>query len=577
MSRRFVRIAAAVLSFLILASVPAAPAVPPCYSVAGDLSGDCLIDGDDLQAFVDCVIVGTTPTGTCGCADLNADDVINSADVGILVDTLLGRYSPRWSMYGGTPQHVAISRIASQPLERIRWQTPVDLDPQYSGTVLYVHYGTPLATAANTIVLPVKTGQYDGFRVEGRRGADGQLVWSFDTDYSLPAHGWVPGMGCAIRPDNMVAMPGAGGTVYLRDADAPNGTVYQFAFYGIDAYITDPAPFNENVRVSTPITADRNGNIFFGFVVTGPTPLNLSSGLARISSTGNGSWTTGAAAANDIDMQKVAYNCAPAISNDGNYVYVAVNNINGSGFGFGYLVQVDSSTLAHVSRVLLKDNGFPDHDAYIPDDGTASPMVGPDGDVYFGVLEQPFAYNHIRGWMLHFSADLSQTKLAGAFGWDDTASVVPACAVPGYTGPSSYLLLTKYNNYAEGGGTGVNKVGVLDPNVPMLDPISNSMVMNEVLTIAGPSPDPHNRDQFHPDAVREWCINTAAVDPLTKSALVNNEDGVLYRWDFTTDTLSQAMVLTAGIGEAYTPTMIGPDGTVYAINNAILFAVGANP
>ena len=56
--------------------------------------------------------------------------------------------------------------------------------------------------------------------------------------------------------------------------------------------------------------------------------------------------------------------------------------------------------------------------------------------------------------------------------------------------------------------------------------------------------------------------------------MVNNEDGKLYRWSFTTNTHTETVTLTPGLGEAYTPTLIGPDGVVYAINNAILFAVG---
>jgi hypothetical protein len=33
-------------------------------------------------------------------------------------------------------------------------------------------------------------------------------------------------------------------------------------------------------------------------------------------------------------------------------------------------------------------------------------------------------------------------------------------------------------------------------------------------------------------------------------------------------------MLSNGVGEAYTPTVIGVDGTVYAIQNSILFAIG---
>lgn len=74
--------------------------------------------------------------------------------------------------------------------------------------------------------------------------------------------------------------------------------------------------------------------------------------------------------------------------------------------------------------------------------------------------------------------------------------------------------------------------------------------------------------------MREWCINTAAVDPSTKSVFANSEDGNLYRWDLTSNKFTQVVTLTGGLGEAYTPTVVGTDGTVYAINRGVLFAVG---
>jgi hypothetical protein len=268
-----------------------------------------------------------------------------------------------------------------------------------------------------------------------------------------------------------------------------------------------------------------------------------------------------------------ALNCAPALSRDESTIYFAVSN--GNEFGTGYLVALNSASLAPTARVQLMDprGGL----ATVSGDSSASPMVGPDGDVYYGVLENNCCMSHNdRGWMLHFNSTLTQTKIPGSFGWDDTPSVVPANLVPSYSGGSSYLILVKYNNYAGAGtGNGVNKLAVLDPNAFQTDEYPGTQpatqVMQEVLTVTGVTPDPQ---PGLPNAVREWCINTAAIDPVSKSALVNSEDGVIYRWDFTTNTLTESLRLTAGLGEAYTPTVIGQDGTVYAINDATLFAIG---
>ena len=39
---------------------------------------------------------------------------------------------PAWPSFGRDAQHSAVSAIATQPLSKIVWQTPVDMAPQYS-------------------------------------------------------------------------------------------------------------------------------------------------------------------------------------------------------------------------------------------------------------------------------------------------------------------------------------------------------------------------------------------------------------------------------------------------------------
>jgi hypothetical protein len=433
-------------------------------------------------------------------------------------------------------------------------------------------------TASNTVIVPVKTGASGGFEIQARSGATGTVAWTLSSDYTLmPSSGttgytWTPSYSPTLTPANRLYFPADGGTLEYTDApDAPGPmppAVGRIAFFGLSNYNANPATYNSTVFINTPITSDAAGDIFFGFLVLGSNPLGLTSGVARISAGGIGSYVPTVAG-----TVQVATNSAPALSTDGSTLYVVESAGN---FARGKLAALDSQTLAVKAQVSLMDPHNPANPAIIANDGTSSPMIGPDGDVYIGVLENPFLSNNDRGWLLHFSGDLGTEKIPGAFGWDDTPSIVPASMVPSYHGSSSYLVMTKYNNYAGVGGNGINKIAILDPNAMMDDPVTGACVMQEVLTIAGPTPDPQY-DGTYPGAVREWCINTAAVDPATDSILVNSEDGKLYRWNLASNTFTQQVTLTQGVGEAYTPTLIGVDGTVYAINNATLFAIGASP
>ncbi len=468
-----------------------------------------------------------------------------------------------WLTHAHDEQHTALSTVQSQPLDAIHWHVAVDLAPPQGE--IFIHYGSPLVTAANTVIVPVKTGS-DSFRVEAHNGATGKRMYMLATAYQAPGATFTPGMGPTIS-GNQLFVPDIAGSVLVRqNPDQVKGAVTRLYFYGVKNYRKDPTAYEQNVQIDTPLTTDAAGNLYFGFIVQGSTPLNLQGGIARIAADGTGTWVSAATISGDPTVTQAAISAAPALSADGSLLYVVVDNES-----YGYIAVLNSTTLAPVGSARLKDpsSGM---DAQLFDGSSATPTVGPDGDVYFGVLENPFPKHNDRGWLLHFNSDLSEAKIPGSFGWDDTASIVPASLVPKYKGKSSYLLMTKYNNYAGiGTGNGKNRIAILDPNATEKDPIIPSvLVMKEVITILGVTPDPD-----WPGGVKEWCINSAAVDPFTDSVLANSEDGNLYRWDLVSNSLTQVINLSSGIGEAYTPTVIGADGTAYAINEAVLDAIGA--
>jgi hypothetical protein len=385
----------------------------------------------------------------------------------------------------------------------------------------------------------------NGFSIAAYEGATGRLKYTLTNDYVVLSTNlsWRP-----VYQPVLVDLPsslrlyyaGAGGTVYYvenPDSDTP-GPPVQICFYtNLTGYALNAGAYNSNLFINTPLTASTNGEIYFAYRATGtiPDPISTNrSGFVRIDADGNGTYVTAPAAAGSANAGSSPMNCAPVLSNDGSTVYVVA-----SGF---FLLGLDSKTLAK-KYVRSLGSGFTDI-------ATASPTVGPDGDVYFGVQNS----------LQHFSGNLATNKGPGFFGWDYTVAVIPSSVVPSYSGQSSYLLFCKYNDYSSR-----NRVALLDPNATQYAP-SFGYCMREVFTTFSPTPTG--------SAQTEWCINTAAANPAAGCVFAPNEDGRLYRWDLAANSLAEVIALDGGFYEPYVPTSVGPDGTIYTISGGTLYAIG---
>lgn len=580
--------------------------------------------------------------------------------------------SASWNQLNGNAQHTGQSSAVAQPLDQVLYSVPLDLEPWGA-----VHYGDPIFTSGNTVVVPIKVTwsaqdqNAQNFFIEGLNSVTGQVLWTSvptgtitgssnagpivitssdnglvtgdsvtiggvlgntaangtftitvinanqfslngttgngtyagggtwvsntgDSSYIEPTYSWIPPLQPVYDPvTNRVYFPGPGGTLdYISNPDtAGTPTVVQEAFYGNSNYVADESAYNSSLFINTGLTVDSSGNVYFGFTETGTNPSGISDGgIVRISPTGAATYTLAYSAvgqSNDGNWNP-AMGASPAISNDGSTVYIGINDsgysLNGNEFD-SYLVGLNSTTMAPEYSVQLIDPSS-GNGAGLIDESTSGPMVAPDGTVFQGVFGNP--YNGSRGYLLHFSANLETSFTPGAFGWDDTPSIVPTSMVPSYTGSSAYLILSKYNNYANAdfggpnsgyyGGNGVNEIAVLDPYKsvpdPNDDPNPNIQVMATVEGFASPSPDLDAVSAGDPDAVREWCTNGTVVDPATDSVFMNNEDGYTYEWNLGTDTITNAVEVTTGIGVPYTPTAISPNGEIFSDNGGTLFAEG---
>ena len=278
--------------------------------------------------------------------------------------------------------------------------------------------------------------------------------------------------------------------------------------------------------------------------------------------------------------QRPPLNVAPAIGSDGTIYTVSRAHFHER---YGYLLAVNSDLTpkwAASLRGLLNDgcgvtvpfgtapvknvcrtgttvgvdpatNDLPA--ARLLDAPTASPTVAPDG-VLFGVNTM---YNRGRGHLLKFSS-AGQFQTFFDFGWDSTVAIFPH--------DGTYSVIAKDNHYE-----GTFYITQLDPNLQPEWKFENT---NTQSCQRNPDDTITCVDVGH---TFEWCVNALVVDA-NGVAYALSEDGNLYAFggrghsgEFTTPL--HQVFLNLALGAAYTPLSVGPEGTIYTLNDGHLFAV----
>ena len=84
-----------------------------------------------------------------------------------------------WNNFGGNAQHTDVAQGAAQPINQLLWEVPLDMDAWGA-----VHYGDPVFTANDVVVVPIKVtwdannqGATNFFEV-GIDDVTGAMLWS---------------------------------------------------------------------------------------------------------------------------------------------------------------------------------------------------------------------------------------------------------------------------------------------------------------------------------------------------------------------------------------------------------------
>jgi hypothetical protein len=531
----------------------------------------------------------------------------------------------------GQPTRNILADIVYDPFVAAEKASPL------AGGELLVHYQVPLVDGGN-VFMEFKGGEYTGLEHwQTQTWIEKRLVWENDNLVKRWAFtsDWKPtpvGTGFngpvfepvfhAALAGSSIYLPGTGGSVLKLDK-LTGRLQARIAPFGLDP----------DTYVAGPLTADPAGNIYYNALKLNhfqPWTADIEGAwLVKVSPDGTARTATFASLTPDAPTgdnclgtfptsqlpwppspdavppsipcgsQRPGLNIAPAVAPDGTVYTASVAQFSGL-TAYVIAAHPDLTPKWDVSLrdrfndgcdVLLPPSGTPggcragSHTGVDPsqnrpgagqiiDDGTASPVVAPDGSVFYGVVTR---YNWFQGHMVKISA-AGDFLAFYRFGWD----ITPGIRVHDGT----YSVITKENHYTDLGSYCDDPV-LCPPDRTASDPSSPAAYFitqlsadltpewmwrntNTLSCTHGP------RGQItctndHPDSF-EFCVNAPAID--RNGYIYNNsEDGNLYVLG-PDGKLREHFFLNTALGAAYTPVSIGADGKIYTQNDGHLFVIG---
>ncbi|HXZ13722.1 MAG TPA: hypothetical protein VEG64_15155 [Candidatus Sulfotelmatobacter sp.] len=584
-----------------------------------------------------------------------------------------------WAQWGANPQHTGMVSVTGQSLtnnladivyDPFVNQEKAENTPLYGAPVLTVHEQAPLTDgangAANDVYMEMKSGTYNSCSPVGAwtSGAacgpntwntmwwnevrfswlNGQLleVWDFESDWVPPPNatnfsigqagleGWEP-VFHPVEANGFIYVPGAGGT--LHKVNKTTGAAASL----INPFSNVAGVTNANTFVTSPLTADSSGNIYYNVVelnVSGGNPWGtdvVNAWLVKVASDDSFSmatyanltpgaplgtaqncpgtffnatpvpafpWppsTTAVAPSNQpCGSQRPPMNIAPVIAPNGTLYTASRAHLDSL---VSYVIAVNPATMAVIWDALLENRLNDGCGVLVPNapqgntttantclfgsNTGVDPTTNALGSGFFPDQASSSPVALPDSSVLMGALDNYNFGRGHLFHFDASGNFVNTYnfgwdstpAVYVHGNPSTFSVVIKDNHYDASSYCSVQGNPVCAPRSPGPYYITQ---MDANLNIQWQFQNT-TIDADHPNGY-EWCINMPAVD-MNGNVYVNSEDGNIYELPQGNTGIfmmpTGKMFLNLALGAAYTPLSVGFDGKLYTQNNGQLFAVGS--